>query len=286
MTSTSAVPGSPVPFAAGGSGRVAGRTALITGAAGGIGSATALRLIEEGARVIAVDLASQQDSLRRLREALPDPCALLPVAADVTDPESLADAAARGVRAFGVLDIVFANAGVLRPEGPVEDIDRGTWDSVVSINLTGVFHTAQATFPHLKENPRGSSVILASSTAGVRGGANSSAYTATKTALVGLAETWAHELGPYRGRVNSTHPTAVGTDLVLNAENLRRYRPDIPDPRPEDVIEAFSRGKLLDTPWIDPLDVANAVLFLASDEARFITGTHLTIDAGSTVKWG
>lgn len=270
----------------GGGGRVAGRTAFITGAAGGIGSATALRLIEEGARVIAVDLDSQQETLRRLRDGLSDPDALLPLAADVTDRDSLADAADRGVRALGPLDIVFANAGVLRPEGPVEDIDHATWDGVVSINLTGVFHTAQATFPHLKRNPRGSSVILASSTAGVRGGANSSAYTATKTALVGLAETWAHELGPYRGRVNTTHPTAVGTDLVLNRQNLRRYRPDIPDPRPEDVIEAFSRGKLLDTPWIDPIDVAHAVLFLASDEARFITGAHLTIDAGSTIRWG
>ena len=267
-------------------GRVAGKIAFITGAAGGIGTATALRLIEEGARVVAVDLETQQPVLERLRHCLDDPTALLPVAADVGDPASLTAAVELSVREFGALDVVFANAGVLPPEGPVEDLDRATWDAVISVNLTGVFHTAQATFPWLKQNSAGSSVILASSTAGVRGGAETSAYTAAKTALVGLAETWAHELGPHGGRVNSTHPTAVGTDLVLNTENLRRYRPDLENPTPDDVIESFKKGKLLDVPWIDPLDVANAVLFLASDEARYITGTHLTIDAGSTVKWG
>lgn len=267
-------------------GRVAGRTALITGAAGGIGAAAARRLIDEGATVIAVDLERRQSMLRELRDTLPSPSALLPVSGDVTDIASLQGAVAEGVAAFGGLDIVFANAGILLPEAQVEEIPDATWESVLQVNLTGVFHTAQATFPELKRNPRGSSVILASSTAGIRGGAASSAYTATKTALVGLVSTWAHELGPYGGRVNSTHPTAVGTDLVLNRENLRRYRPDLPDPGPDDVIEAFSRGKLLDVPWIDPVDVANAVLFLASDEARYITGAHLPIDAGSTIKWG
>lgn len=267
-------------------GRVAGKTAFITGAAGGIGTATTLRLIEEGARVVAVDLETAQPALARLRSRLDDPAALLPVAADVVDLPSLTAAAEHGVQEFGALDVVFANAGVLLPEGPVEDIDPATWDTVISVNLTGVFHTAQATFPWLKQNQTGSSVILASSSAGIRGGAETSAYTAAKTALVGLAETWAHELGPYGGRVNSTHPTAVGTDLVLNSENLRRYRPDLDDPAPEDMIESFKKGKLLDVPWIDPRDVANAVLFLASDESRYVTGTHLPIDAGSTVRWG
>ncbi|MGO3152344.1 MAG: SDR family oxidoreductase [Galactobacter sp.] len=273
-------------MSSGRAGRVEGKVAFITGAAGGIGAATALRLIAEGARVVAVDLERRQPVLQQLRESLEDPSALLPVSADVTDLASLQRAAERGHREFGSLGIVFANAGVLVPEGPVEELPASAWDSLVSINLTGVVHTAQATFPLLKQNPEGSSVILASSTAGIRGGGNSSGYTATKTALVGLSETWAHELGPYGGRVNTTHPTAVGTDLVLNRDNLRRYRPDLPDPRPDDVIEAFKRGKLLDVAWIDPADVANAVLFLASDEARYITGAHLPIDAGSTIKWG
>jgi NAD(P)-dependent dehydrogenase (short-subunit alcohol dehydrogenase family) len=267
-------------------GRIAGKTAFITGAAGGIGAATARRFIDEGGRVIAVDLERQQDALKELRGSLGDPSALLPVVGDVTDLASLTQAVAQGVAEFGGIDIVFANAGVLLPEAPVEDIPADTWATEVGVNLTGVFHTAQATFPELKKNPRGSSVILASSTAGVRGGGNTSVYTATKTALVGLAETWAHELGPYGGRVNTTHPTAVGTDLVLNRDNLRRYRPDLDDPTPDDVVEAFKKGKLLDVPWIDPEDVANAVLFLASEESRYITGAHLTIDAGSTVKWG
>jgi NAD(P)-dependent dehydrogenase (short-subunit alcohol dehydrogenase family) len=276
----------PQPVTAADGGRVAGKVAFLTGAAGGIGSATARRLLEEGARVIAADLERQQDVLAELRDSLPDPTALLPVTADVTDLGSVQAAVARGIEEYGRIDIVFANAGVLLQEAPVEDLPASVWRTVLDIDLTGVLHSAQATFPALKENPDGSSVILASSTAGIRGGANSSAYTAAKTALVGLAETWAHELGPFGGRVNTTHPTAVGTDLVLNREFMRRFRPDLEDPQPEDVVEGFSRGKLLDVPWIDPRDVANAVLFLASDEARYITGVHLPIDAGSTIKWG
>lgn len=267
-------------------GRVSGRTAFITGAAGGIGAATARRLIDEGASVVATDLERRLDDLYALRDSLDDPSRLVPVAADATDRASLSDAAQHAVSTFGLLDIMFANAGVLLPEAAVEEIDPATWSTTLSVNLSGVFHTAQATFPLLKQNARGSSVILASSPAGNRGGANTSASTAAKTALVGLAETWTHELGPYGGRVNTTHSTAVGTDLVRNQANLRRYRPDLADPTPADVVEAFTKGKLLVTLWIDPEDVANAVLFLASDEDRYITGAHLTIDAGSTVTWG
>lgn len=236
--------------------------------------------------MIAADLEHQQEVLQKLAASLPDPSALLPVVADVTDQTSVDAAVARGVEAFGTIDIVFANAGVLLQETPVEDLPDTTWQRVLDINLTGVMHTARATFPVLKKNPHGSSVILASSTAGLRGGANSSAYTAAKTALVGLGKAWAHELGPFGGRVNTTHPTAVGTDLVLNPDFMTKFRPDLEDPQPEDVVEAFSKGKLLDVPWIEPLDVANAVLFLASDEARYITGIHLPIDAGSSIKWG
>ena len=267
-------------------GRVQDRIALVTGAAGGIGSATAQRLIEEGARVIAADLERQQEALEALRASLPHPSALLPVVADVTDRSSLDAAVARGLEEFGRIDIVFANAGVLLQESPVEDLPDSTWRTVLDVNLTGVMNTARAVFPVLKQNPNGSAVVLASSTAGIRGGANSSAYTAAKPALVGLAETWAHELGPFGGRVNTTHPTAVGTELVLNRDFMRRFRPDLEDPQPADVVEGFSKGKLLDVPWIDPIDVANAVLFLVSDEARYITGVHLPIDAGSTIKWG
>jgi (+)-trans-carveol dehydrogenase len=256
-------------------GRLEGKIAFITGAGAGIGAATAARFIEEGAEVAAVDLTPP--------EAFDH---LLPLTADVRDQASLDAAVSATLERFGRIDVLFANAGVLLPEAPAEDLDEATWNTVIDIDLSGVWRTAKAVFPALKQNPRGSSVVLASSTAGIRGGANTSAYTAAKTALVGLAKVWAHELGPFGGRVNTTHPTAVGTDLVLNDANLRRFRPDLEHPTPDDVIEAFSAGKLLDVPWIEPVDVANAVLFLASDEARYITGANLTIDAGSTTKWG
>ncbi|MDJ1370773.1 SDR family oxidoreductase [Gulosibacter molinativorax] len=256
-------------------GRLSGKVAFITGAGAGIGAATAARFIEEGAEVAAVDLNPPAPTDH-----------LLPLQADMRDQASLDAAVEATIEHYGRIDILFANAGVLLPETQAEDLDEATWNTVIDIDLSGVWRTAKAVFPALKQNPNGSSVILASSTAGIRGGANSSAYTAAKTALVGLAKVWATELGAFGGRVNTTHPTAVGTDLVLNDDNLRRYRPDLEHPTPEDVIEPFKRGKLLDTPWIDPIDVANAVLFLASDEARYITGTNLVIDAGSTTKWG
>lgn len=267
-------------------GRVQDKVAFITGASGGIGSATAVRLAEEGAHIVATDIAARREALEALRGRLPEHARLLALEADVTDQASL-DAAVEGaVAEFGRIDIVHANAGILLPEGNAEDIGEQTWDRVIDIDLTGVWRTAKAAFPALKRNERGSSVILASSTAGIRAAAGGSAYAAAKHALRGLASTWAHELGPYGGRVNTVHPTAVATDLVLNPESLKRARPDLEDPQPADVVEAWKRGKLLDTPWIEPLDVANAVLFLASDEARFITGANLVIDAGSTVKWG
>ncbi|MGO1950949.1 MAG: SDR family oxidoreductase [Mycobacteriaceae bacterium] len=272
-------------MAAGNAGRVADRVALVTGAAGGIGDATVRRLVDEGARVAAVDLHGRAPDLEHLRDDL-GAGAVLPLVGDVTDQASLDRAAAEAVEHFGRIDILFANAGILVPEGSVEDLDEETWQRIIDIDLTGVWRTAKAVFPHLKRNPQGSSVILASSTAGIRASAGAGAYAAAKTGLTALTSAWAHELGPFGGRVNATHPTAVGTDLVLNRQNLRRYRPDLDDPLPADVVGAFSAGKLLDVPWIEPVDVANAVLFLASDEARYITGTSLVIDAGSTVKWG
>ena len=128
------------------------------------------------------------------------------------------------------------------------------------------------------------SVILISSTNGLRGSAGSADYTASKHALVGLARTVANELGPRSIRVNTIHPGAVGTPMVLNERTFRRLRPDLENPTAADAAEVLQRRNLLPVPWVEPEDVANAVLFLASDAARYITATTLVVDAGLTQK--
>jgi NAD(P)-dependent dehydrogenase (short-subunit alcohol dehydrogenase family) len=126
--------------------------------------------------------------------------------------------------------------------------------------------------------------VIISSTNGLRGTANTAAYTSTKHAVVGLARTLANELGPKRIRVNTVHPGAVGTPMVLNPETFKRVRPDLENPTTEDVAEVLAARNLLPVPWVEPEDISNAVVFLASDEARYITGTQLVVDAGLTQK--
>ncbi|MFV0434654.1 MAG: mycofactocin-coupled SDR family oxidoreductase [Leucobacter sp.] len=266
--------------------RLAGRTALITGAAGGIGSATARRFAEEGANVIALDRQGTEEALARLVSDL-EALGVRAVSrvADVTDQASLDAAVQSAAAELGGVDTVFANAGVLST-GIAEEVTEEVWQQQIDVNLGGVWRTVKAVAPLLKANRDPGNITVTSSTAGLRASAGSGTYAAAKHGVVGLARAWAHEFGPYGVRVNTVHPSAVATPLVLNEENLRRARPDLENPTPEDVRELWTRGKLLDVAWIDPVDVANAVLFLSSDEARYITGAQLPIDGGSTTKWG
>ncbi|WP_282857780.1 mycofactocin-coupled SDR family oxidoreductase [Pseudoclavibacter helvolus] len=268
------------------SGRLEGSTALITGAAGGIGSATVRRLAQEGANIVALDRA---ESSERLAEVVAGAESLgvraLAVHADVTDQGSLDAAVRHGVDTLGAFDVVFANAGVLG-SGLAEDVTEDDWNAQIDVNLGGVWRTVKAAIPVLKAEVSPGSIIITSSSAGLRASGGGGTYAAAKHGVVGLARAWAHELGPYGVRVNTIHPTAVATPLVMNDANLRASRPDLENPTPDDVRELWSRGKLLDVGWIEPVDVANAVLFLASSEARYITGIQLPIDAGSTIKWG
>ena len=152
------------------------------------------------------------------------------------------------------------------------------WRRTFDVNLTGVWHTVKAGLPHFGE--RGGSIILISSTNGLRGTANAAHYTSAKHAVVGLARTLANELGEKGIRVNTVHPGAVATAMILNDVTLRQLRPDLENPIVDDAAEALTARHLLPVPWVEPVDVANAVVFLASDEARYITGTQLVVDAG------
>ena len=187
-----------------------------------------------------------------------------------------------GVAELGRLDVVIANAGVHVPGGPSWELDPQVWQRTLDINLTGVWHTVRASVPHIGAD--GGSIVLISSTNGLRGTPNTAHYTASKHAVVGLARTLANELGPRGIRVNTVHPGPVATPMVLNEQMYRRLRPDLANPTAADAAAVLQARNLLPVPWVEPVDVANAVVFLASDQGRYITGTQLVVDAGLTQK--
>jgi SDR family mycofactocin-dependent oxidoreductase len=272
-------------------GRVDGMVALVTGAARGMGRSHAVRLAEEGADVIAVDLCgpvgsidlyppATADDLRetvRLVEAAGGRAASAQV--DVRDRAALEAAVAEGVAALGHLDLVVANAGVFEI-APALEVSDELWRDTVDVNLTGVWHTCRAALPHVLSSGRGGSLVLVSSAAGLEGMPNTVAYTASKHGVVGIMRTLANELGPHMIRVNSVHPTSVDTSMIQNERTWRLFQPDNPHPTREDAAPLFQRINTLPVPWIEPRDVSNAVLFLCSEESRYITGVALPVDAG------
>jgi SDR family mycofactocin-dependent oxidoreductase len=260
-----------------------GKVVLVTGAARGTGRVHCQRFAEEGADVIAIDFPAAADDLRGTAsevESRGRRC--VTGQADVTELEAMTAVIGTGVAELGRLDVVIANAGVHTAGAPSWELDPQVWQRTLDINLTGVWHTVKAGVPHIGAD--GGSVVIISSTNGIRGSANTAHYTASKHAVVGLARTLANELGPRRIRVNTVHPGAVATPMVLNEKTFRRLRPDLANPTAEDAAEVLMARNLLPVPWVEPVDIANAVLFLASDQGRYITGTQLVVDAGLTQK--
>jgi SDR family mycofactocin-dependent oxidoreductase len=278
-------------------GRVQGKVAFITGAARGQGRSHAIRLAEEGADIIAVDLAEEIDSVKRfypgasaedLAQTVKEVEALdrriVATKVDVRNCDALKAALDDGVAQLGHVDIVSANAGIFLFGDQSHLVTETDWSDVIDINLTGVWHTAKAVIPHLIAQGTGGSIILTSSTAGLKGTPNVAAYTASKHAVVGLMRTLALELAPHSIRVNTVHPTGVATDMILNQAAFRLFLPDTESPTKEQAAEVFQSTNALPIPWVEPVDISNAVLFLASDEARYVTGTELKVDAGYTLK--
>ena len=269
-------------------GRVQGKVAFITGAARGQGRLHAVRLAEEGADVIGVDvcapietvpyeLASPDDLDETARQVQVAGRRAVVREADVRDLDALRTALEAGVAELGRLDVVIANAGIFSVGAPIADMEPQTWQEMIDVNLTGVFHTLKVAVPHLND---GASVIIISSGAGLNGHPNIGHYVASKHGVVGLMRTLAKELGPRMIRVNSLHPTNVDTPMFTNDTMRRLWVPYKDDPTAEDV-EAVARGiHVLPVGWVEMQDVTNAVLFLASDESRYVTGVPLPIDAG------
>jgi SDR family mycofactocin-dependent oxidoreductase len=205
--------------------------------------------------------------------------------ADVRDTAALKAAVDEGVTQLGRLDIVLANAGIAS-FAPVEELTDEVWDDMIDINLTGVFKTVRAAVPHMKAGGNGGAIVLTSSTAGIKGMGNLAHYVAAKHGVVGLMKTLANELAPHMIRVNSIHPTSVDTMMIHNEQTYGLFRPDKApsEVTREDVGETFLGLNALPIEWVEPVDISNAILFLVSDDGRYITGVQLPVDAGSVIK--
>ena len=275
-------------------GRVRGKVAFITGAARGQGRSHAVRLAEEGADIIAVDIAGPVPSVSAYPPATDEDLAetvsqvealdrrIVARKADVRDCAALGAALGEGVAELGRLDIVVANAGIYQPV-PTLELDDATWQETIGINLTGVWNTVKAALPHLIAGG-GGSVTLTSSVLGLRGAANSVHYSAAKHGIVGIMRSIGGEFAAHGIRVNSVHPTLVDTLMIQNEQTWAMFDPASPHPTRESAAQVFQAVNALPVPWVESADISNAVLFLASDEARYITGVTLPVDAGALLK--
>ncbi|MGH3281582.1 MAG: mycofactocin-coupled SDR family oxidoreductase [Trebonia sp.] len=276
------------------SGRVQGKVAFITGAARGQGRSHAIRLAEEGADIIVVDLAGPVPSVSAYPPATGADLAetvrqvealdrrIVAHKADIRDSGALKTVLDDGVAQLGRLDIVVANAGIYQP-APALELGDDAWQEMIGINLTGTWNTVKVALPHLIAG-QGGSIILTSSVLGLKAQANSVHYNTAKHGIVGIMRSIASEFAAHRVRVNSVHPTLVNTPMIQNEEVWRLFDPGSPHPTRESAAPAFASTNALPVPWVEPADISNAVLFLASDEARYITGVTLPVDAGALVK--
>lgn len=258
--------------------RLEGKVALITGAGRGQGRAHALRLAEEGASIIALDVGPQDETAAEV-EAVGGTIVTSQV--DVREVEQIRSAVDEGVAALGALDIVVINHGVA-DHGPTWELTEEQWNRVLDINLTGVWNVARIVAPHLIEGGRGGSIVITGSTSSVSASMNMSHYTASKHGVLGLARSLAQELGRHWIRVNTVLPGAVDTPL-LQEQRISRAKAAGTTPTssaPPASSAEYTGPNLLPLPLLESVDVANAVLFLASDEARYITGAELAVDAG------
>jgi SDR family mycofactocin-dependent oxidoreductase len=276
-------------------GRFEGKVAFVSGAARGQGRSHAVRLAEEGADIIAVDICGPIDNLaypHSTPEDLAETVELVKaqnrriVAAevDVRDYDVLKALVDSGVEQLGRLDIIVANAGVGTDGRKLHKIRENVWQDMIDINLSGVWHTVKAGVPHILSGGRGGSIVLTSSVGGRKAYPNTGHYIAAKHGVIGLMRAFAVELGQDMIRVNAVLPSQVSTTMVMNDSTFRLFRPDLPNPGPDDFAPISQMMHTLPVPWVDAIDISNAVLFLASDESRYITGVSLPVDAGALLK--
>ena len=267
-------------------GRVAGKVAFVTGAGRGQGRSHAIRLAEEGADIIAIDICRDYDTVEyamsteedladtvKLVEALDQ--RIIAKRADVRDAQALKAIVEEGVAELGRLDIVVANAGICTVQS-WDEVTPAVWQDTLDTNLTGVWNTMVAGVPHLIA-AGGGSIIATSSTAGIKGLPYFAPYVAAKHGVVGIAKTMANELAQHKIRVNTVHPAGVNTPLGNGLGYLSTLIERDPD-----LGHIYTNALPVES--LEPRDISNAVLFLASDEAQYVTGLEFTVDAGNTIR--
>jgi SDR family mycofactocin-dependent oxidoreductase len=280
-------------------GRVQGKVAFITGAGRGQGRSHAVRLAKEGADIIAVDICQDIDTVQYSMSG-PDDLKetvrlveekgrrIVPVQADVRDAAQLRDALEQGIGELGHLDVVVAQAGIapLRGEPPLQ-----AWTDVINVNLIGTINAIQVSLPHLSE---GASVIAVGSAAALMKlgmvqdpGSNpgGSGYQFAKRALADYVHELARNLAPRSIRANVVHPTNCNTDMLHSPQMYKSFRPDMENPGRADAEPAFMVQQAMPVPYVEPEEISNMVLFLASDESRYVTGMQMRVDAGGYLKW-
>jgi SDR family mycofactocin-dependent oxidoreductase len=274
-------------------GKLDGQVAVVTGGARGQGRSHAIHIAREGADVVICDLCHDVEAVRypmatpddleetvRLVEKEGRRCVALQ--ADVRDYDQVKAVTDRAADEFGKIDILIANAGVMRMN-PIQDHTPDQWRTVLDTNLTGVYHSMHAVAPHLIRNNYGRIVATASTMA--RGAAgNSVSYVAAKWGVVGLVKSVAQDLAQWNVTVNAVAPTSVSTHMVHNRDLYGFFRPDLEDPTMEDVREAFKVLNVIPVSWLEPEEVSKSVLFLLSEDARYITGSVIDINAGHSAR--
>lgn len=280
-------------------GRVQGKVAFVTGAARGQGRSHAVRLAEEGADIIAIDrckdfetigypMATPEDLEETAQFVEKTGQRVVTAKVDVADAGQLKSALESGIAELGRLDIVVTSAGIAGMKGSG---DMAAWNDVMNTNLIGTLNAIQLALPHLAE---GASIIATGSTAALMDvGANANpgtdpggaAYLHSKRLLSQYVHNLAAELAPRGIRANVVHPTNCNTPMLQSEPMYRSFRPDLEKPTQADAEPVFYVQQAMKVPWVEPEDISNMVLFLASDEARYITGTQQRVDAGGYLKW-
>jgi SDR family mycofactocin-dependent oxidoreductase len=271
-------------------GRLEGQVAFITGAARGQGRSHALRLAAEGADIIAVDtvdkvetvpypLATAEDMAETVAGVEKLGRRIVAAAADVRDLAALTEVVNRGVGELGRLDVVLANAGGAS-YAPALELTEQQFQEMVDVNLVGAWRTVKAAVPHIIAGGRGGAVVLTSSMAALKAYEHTAHYSAAKGGLISMMRVLAKEFAPHRIRVTTIHPNTVGTPMVHNEATFRLFRPDLESPCRDDFEVAARRLNCLPVATLDPEDITNAIIYLVSDDGRYVTGTTHVVDAG------
>jgi SDR family mycofactocin-dependent oxidoreductase len=263
-------------------GRLEGKVALVSGAARGQGRSHAVRLAQEGADIIAFDICRQLDTvpypmavsedLKHTAKLVEDlDRRIVTREADVRDSAAVQALVDEGVREFGRLDVVCANAGIAGMAENTWTMTEDQWEEMIAVNLTGVWKSVKAAVPAMIEAGNGGSIVITSSTAGIKGLMGTAHYVSAKHGVVGLMRTLANELAPHSIRVNTVHPTGVNTPMIVN---------DFMAQVLSGADNSVNLQNALPVEMVEPVDISNAIVWLASEEARYVTGVSLPVDAG------